>query len=431
MVGITQEDISVTVTETLHRQTEGNPLFAQEVIRYLIEEDLLTIKEGRRPTTEDTTLEMNIPEGLRDVIGKRLTLLSDECDQLLSTAAVIGREFRLELLQKVAGISDDVLINSLDEARKAAVVEERSGLGAAVTYRFAHAFFRQTLYEEMIAPRRIRLHQQVARVLEEIYANRLPEHAAELAEHYSHSSNATDLEKAVRYGQMAAKKASDVYAYGEAVRLMEQAIKVQEILDPDDKEKKCGLLLDLLEADFRTGDVNRVIDTIAPATFSLAEELKDEARAVSVCIWALLSVFVRDGNNSHPQIVEWGILADKYAKPDTPERVYADTIIAISKMNSSDLLIRREGQVLILGAVDIAKKIDDNNALWWAAQYFLFSNAAPQYSGELIQLAEEIWSSSRTGLTQNVLVLTFSFLGNVFLQRFVNERCCRLTVFFV
>ena len=419
---IIQEEISVRLAEIVHRQTEGNPLFVQEVIRYLIEEDLFIKKEDQRLLIEDTTLERSIPEGLRDVIGKRLTLLGNECNHLLSTAAVIGREFRLELLQKVAGITEDEFINSLEEARKAAVVEERSGLGAVVTYRFTHAFFRQTLYEEMIAPRRIRLHQQVARVLEEIYANRLAEHAAELAEHFSHTSDKGDLEKAVRYGQMAARRASDVYAYGEAVRLLEQATKVQEILDPDDKAKKCELLLDLLEAVFRTGDVNRVIDTIAPATFSLAEELKDEARAVSVCVWTLLSVFVRDGNNLDPQITEWGNRANKYAKPDTPERVYADTIIAISKMNSSDLLIQREGQKLLLGAVDIAKKIGDNNALWYAAGSFLSSSAAPQYSSEIIQLAEEIWSSTRTGLMQNILLSAFFWLGNVFLTMGQREK---------
>ena len=61
-----------------------------------------------------------------------------------------------------------------------------------------------------------------------IYASRLEEHAVELAEHFSYSSDAADLKKAVCYGEMAARRATDVYAYGEAVRLLEQALKVQE-----------------------------------------------------------------------------------------------------------------------------------------------------------------------------------------------------------
>ncbi len=64
-----------------------------------------------------------------------------------------------------------------------------------VRYRFTHAFFRQTLYEEMIAPQRLKLHQQVARSLETLYAKRLEEHATELAEHFSHSTDPADLDK--------------------------------------------------------------------------------------------------------------------------------------------------------------------------------------------------------------------------------------------
>src|SRR4030042_3317412 len=106
---------------------------------------------------------MRIPDGLRDVRGKRLSSLSQSCNKVLAVDAVIGRAFRLEVLQKVAGMTDEEIFKALEEARKAAVIEERSGTGAVVNYRFAHAFFRQTFYEEHIAPRGMRVHQQVAR----------------------------------------------------------------------------------------------------------------------------------------------------------------------------------------------------------------------------------------------------------------------------
>jgi predicted ATPase len=159
------------------------------VVRYLVEEVVITREEGRWRAKRDTPVEMRIPDGLRDVIGKRLSGLSEGCGKVLSVAAVIGRDFRLEALQKVAGMSDEDISQALEEARKMAVVEECTGAGAVVNYRFAHAFFRQTLYDEIIAPRRIRFHQQVARALEEVYKARLEEHAAELAEHFSHSSD--------------------------------------------------------------------------------------------------------------------------------------------------------------------------------------------------------------------------------------------------
>lgn len=76
----------------MHRQAEGNPLFVQEVIRYLAEEDIISRDKGRWRAASDTSLEMRIPQGLRDVIGRRLSRLSEGCNRLLSIAAVIGRD---------------------------------------------------------------------------------------------------------------------------------------------------------------------------------------------------------------------------------------------------------------------------------------------------------------------------------------------------
>ena len=105
--GITHEEVPWSLAEAVHRQTEGNPLFVQEVVRYLVEEGLLTQKDGRFQPTKDKPLEMSIPEGLRDVIGKRLSLISGECNQLLSVASVIGRDFPLNVLTAMAGLDED------------------------------------------------------------------------------------------------------------------------------------------------------------------------------------------------------------------------------------------------------------------------------------------------------------------------------------
>jgi predicted ATPase len=142
---------------------------------------------------------------------------------VLSVASVIGREFELEVLRRVQARPDEDLERALEEAVGAALVEERSVVGASITYRFSHAFFQQTLYDEILAPRRIRLHRQVAEVLEEVHVRRLGEHAGELAEHFAFSSDTNDLAKAVHYGEFAAMRASEVFAYGEAARQLERA----------------------------------------------------------------------------------------------------------------------------------------------------------------------------------------------------------------
>ena len=276
--GVAGREVAGRIAETVHRQTEGNPLFVQEVVRYLGEEGLLTEDNGGT-----ASIAMRIPEGLRDVIGKRLSRLGHECNELLSLAAVIGREFSLDVLEPVAGLPEDGLFRSLEESVNAGLIDDRSSVRTGVTYRFAHALFRQTLYEETLAPRRVRLHQKIGEAIESAYPDRLEDHASELADHFTNATALEDLTKAVAYGEMAARNAQSVYAYGEAARLLEQALQVQEVLAPDDKAKRCDLLLALGEALMPASEPRRVLEEMAPEAFALAEAIADRGRASRAC----------------------------------------------------------------------------------------------------------------------------------------------------
>jgi len=407
---ITREEVPWSLAEAVHRQTEGNPLFVQEVLRYLVEEGLISREEGQWKATQ---LEMSIPEGLRDVVGKRLSSLSQECNRILSIASVIGREFRLAVLQKVADVSDDELFTALEEAKGAAVVEERSAVGAAVTYRFTHAFFRQTLYEEIIAPRRIRLHQQVGQALEEIYARRLEEHAAELAEHFSYSPDAEGLAKAVNYGEMAAERANNVYAYGEAVRLLEQTLKVQEVLDPEDKGKRCDLLTTLGNATMMAGQPNRTYETVAPEALSLAEATGDDARASRVCLMAAMAFTYERGTMgvATPEAIRWVELADRHAEAETAERAQADSLLGYTK---SILGQRTEAFSLVERALSLARQLDDPNTFWMCAAGWMNVAGAPHHDEDRLRIAEELEQQSRVGVKLPTLMIALPPMGSTF-----------------
>jgi tetratricopeptide (TPR) repeat protein len=410
---ITRESVPWGLAEAVHRQTEGNPLFVQEVVRYLAEEGLITRKEGRWRPTRDTPLEMSIPEGLRDVIGKRLSLLSPECNQVLAVASVIGREFALETLKAVAGINEDVFVNALKEAVRLSVLEERSQVGV-VRYRFTHTFFRQTLYEEMIAPQRLKLHRQVARALETQYEKCLEEHAAELAEHFSQSTDLADLAKAVSYCEMAAKRATNVYACGETAQLLDQALKVQRVLDPDDKEKVCDLLLDLCDALLLAVEIRRILDMAAPEAFALAEAVGDGSRASRACMVALLAIIIEQSNYglATPQAAEWAERANRYARPDTRERAVADMALGATRCATGHM---RSGLKLLTQAVELARNLGDPNTLWVVGAFLLLYRQIPQHAQENLRFAEELIGSSRLGRNTATLGWTFLQIGNVFL----------------
>ncbi|MEW6185918.1 MAG: protein kinase, partial [Thermodesulfobacteriota bacterium] len=426
LASIAGQEVPWGLAEAVHRQTEGNPLFVQEVVRYLAEEGAFVRDKGRWQAKGDTPVEMRIPDGLRDVIGKRLSSLSESCNKVLAVAAVIGRDFRLEVLQKVSGITEEEIFKALEEARKVAVIEERTGTGAVVNYRFAHAFFRQTLYEEIIAPRRIRLHQQVARALEEVYKNRLEEHAAELAEHFSYSSDSADLAKAVSYGEMAAKRATAVYAYGEAVKLFDQAIKVQEILDPDNKVKRCELLLTLGEALILEGNHQLVVDQVAPQAFSLAEAILDNKKAAQSSVLACKGL-IRLGTilMSTSEATKWVERADHYAEEGSVERIWANT--SRVWVNRSKNQFSPGDVALCKHALDLAGHLGDPDTYWEAAWNLLMSLGSLKNENEQLKLAEELSKQSRAGVNIFSLGTALWQLGHIFLT--FGQRLRAETVF--
>jgi class 3 adenylate cyclase/pimeloyl-ACP methyl ester carboxylesterase len=145
---------------TIHELTEGNPFFIEELLRHLEEMGTFSKREGRL-TTALSIDEMGIPEGVKEVVGQRLSRLSEECNSILTIASVIGREFDLDSLERVSHLSIDRLLELLEEAVGARVVAEVPNVVGR--YSFSHALMHETLYDELTTTRRVRLHGQTLR----------------------------------------------------------------------------------------------------------------------------------------------------------------------------------------------------------------------------------------------------------------------------
>ena len=408
MSSIAVQEVSWHLSDAVHQQTEGNPLFVQEVLRYLVEEGVFARELNRTPGR--APLSINIPEGLRDVIGKRLSRLSPDCNRVLRTAAVVGHTFRLDVLQRVAELSEDDLFAALEEAQEVAVVEEHQNLGAVPSFSFTHAFYRQTLYEENIAPMRIRLHQQVGRAIEEVVSGRLEEHAGELAGHFANSSDPRDLSKALAYAEEAARAAAEVYAYAEAVRLTEHALQVQEVLEPENHAKRCDLLLNLGSALMPAGESKRAYTEAAPQAFTLAEALDDRERASAACQLAL-SGLQRYGSGTMVGTLEysrWAERADIFAPSNTTDRVYADCAMASVRYVEGR---RKESWDLGRRAVEMATQLEDQEAMFNAALAILGTPQAPHHMDEQMQMALEFSKLSRQRVSARTLGVILHLCG--------------------
>jgi hypothetical protein len=396
--------------ELVHRQTEGNPLFVQEVLRYLVEEGFV-VRQGDRYVAQQPG--EGVPEGLRDVIGRRLTHLGEKTNTVLSVASVIGRDFRLDVLQRVAGLSEDDLYAALEEAQERAIIEQVQS-PAGVAFRFTHAMFRTLLYDEIFAPRRIRLHQQVGRALEDTYARRLEEHAAELAEHFSQSTETTDLEKAVHYGELAAQRAMGVYAYGEAVRHLEQALRAQEVLDPDDKEKRCDLLLAYAEAMTYSGYSRVTLEKIAPEALRAAEALGDRTRASLACqvAFGALSATGAVPIYGSPEAGAWVEAGERYAEPDSAARVHVDVAAAYRLGIMQQFALSRER---LFRARELSRKLDDPALIWHADAAAGTMLQRPSDAGDLLAVNLEMLGRSPEGATLGILGQVYFMLSGTFL----------------
>ena len=218
------------LAEAVHTQTEGNPLFVTEVGRLLVQEGALTpdpSPSGRGVGGEGDSWTVRIPEGVREVIGRRLNRLSQRCNEALTIASVVGREFELRQLDPlVEDISEDRLLEVLEEALSARVIEE---LPQAVgRYQFTHALIQETLAEELTLTRRVRLHARIAETLEELYGDDAEAHAAELAHHFAAAETLTGTEKLVGYSLLAGQRALSFYAYEEALSHFQRALLAKE-----------------------------------------------------------------------------------------------------------------------------------------------------------------------------------------------------------
>ncbi len=242
------------LARAVHRQTEGNPFFVAEIVRLLAQEGALS---PAGPPAGPVAL--SIPEGVREVVGRRLNRLPDGCSAVLTVGAVIGRSFGLRELEPLVGdLVPAELATALEAAVAAGVLQEVTG--ARGRYQFTHALIRETLVDELSGARRARLHRQIGETLEEIHSGNLDECMPQLAHHFFEAALAGTAEKAVDYCVRAARQAASLVANEEAAWHLERALEVLDLTQPADEARSCRLRLECGRALARCNQPARALE---------------------------------------------------------------------------------------------------------------------------------------------------------------------------
>lgn len=374
--GLAGAPADLSVTEAIHRETAGNPFYLGEVVRQLQAEGY----DLANPRT--VVAGWSVPEGVREVIGRRLARLSADANRLLQAAAVLGDGFEFALLTAVCGADVTSPLEALEEAEWAGVIRER-GAG----YDFAHALIRRTLYDALSLPRRQRLHLRTAEAIEQLYTRRLDTRVTALAAHYQ-LAGPDAVDKALTYAVRAGEVSATAFAWEEAAAHWQRALHLLDAQGAVDGVRRCELLLALGRAQNNAGERG-------PGKVNLlrAAELARELHLPEQLARATLGLdFVGD---SMANDVEVALLEEALAalgEQDSPLRArvlgHLVRILEWAAPEERKLALSAE-------AIAIARRLGDGLTLADALYANLWALWGPQHLTERLLIADEVVQLAR------------------------------------
>jgi tetratricopeptide (TPR) repeat protein len=343
------DEKELLVARAIHSETEGNAFFVREVLRHLAETgsiEQLQASGANLPAIE----KLGIPESVREVVGRRMSRLSEGANQTLRLAAVAGTEFELAVVKRAGGLEEGCLIDSLEEATGAHLLIEVPGAGR---YRFAHALVRENLYVELSEIRRATLHQRVAEAIEAVHAGRLDDHLPALAHHWARASiGGAERDRAIGYANRAGDRALAQLAHDEAAGYYRQALELMAD-GPVDQSRRLELLIALGKAQRSAGNPSHR-DILLEAG-RLARQLGDFEHCALAALVNQRGLFSRFFEVDPERVVALEDALDALGPSDSPTR--ARLLASLS----SELYFARDERrhALATQALSMARRLDD------------------------------------------------------------------------
>jgi tetratricopeptide (TPR) repeat protein len=363
-------DPSEELVHTLHALTEGNPFYSDEVVRLLVAQGRIDQPLGER---------VPLPDSVRDAIRRRLLPLRPEVLEALQVAAVEGPAFQLTTLERAAGVGRADLLERLDDALAMQLLEEAPG--PAGSFRFAHGLIRETLYGDLSASRRARLHAAVGEALERTSASE-----AELAHHFIEAAPVGDPAKALEHAHRAGHEALAALAYERAADLFDAALSALDLLPEPDEPRRGELLLLRGQAQMQSGG------DAARSTLLAAIDLARRAGDADLLARAALSL---GGFGLSPGMVDDDLVAvleeALHALPPDGSALRARLLVRLAvALYYSDAAQRRED--LVQEALGIARGLDDTPTLAYVLEQGQIATNGPDTAERGVAWAQELFA---------------------------------------
>ncbi|HEX6538123.1 MAG TPA: AAA family ATPase [Candidatus Dormibacteraeota bacterium] len=366
------------LARVVHRETEGNPLFIEEVARMLLDEGRLEAQ----PSVESTHLP--VPRSVREVIVRRLRPFRDECVRALRVASIFGREFSVEALSALAQTPADETLELLRRPREERVVIDVPDSRGRL--RFGHVLIRECLYDDIAEVERRELHRTALAVMESLYQHELHLHLSELAHHAYEGASEGHWKQSISYAGRAGDQALSLLAYEEAVRLYRLALGGLDRSHENQPLLRCELLLALGDAQGRAGDEAEAKESFLLAA-DLARELgRNDHLATAALGYSGRHAWGRAGGDVRlVPLLEAGVVA--VGKADSPLRARLLARLAGALRDAHE---REPRESFGREAVEIARRVDDPATLAYALYGLYSATYRPDNVEERAMIAAEI-----------------------------------------
>jgi DNA-binding SARP family transcriptional activator len=367
----------------LHSETGGNPFFMDEALRSLQESGALV---AGGPALEQALDRMGVPEGVEEVIARRLARMSPAAVDALTVAAVVGNRFELETVREVLSEPDEAVMAALEQAIEAGlIVEQPERIDG---FAFRHAILREAIYARPTKSRRARLHQRVGEVLEPQLATRRVT-AAEIARHVLLAGPLAAPQQAAGYAVQAGDDAARALAWEDAELHYRRALDAWQELDDEREAWRCDVLLSLARVQSRAAS--------SRASRATALEAAQSARS----------------RGAHEQLARAALtLGERYWEANVADRTYGKLLTeALRSLDDADSTLRARvlarlaenlhftaeqslGAGYSAEAVEMARRLGDTDALLTAlmARHVVLLNAA--HLDERLRIIDEVLAIS-------------------------------------
>ncbi len=210
----------------------GNPLFVEELIHSLLGNGSIQRKNDHYVLTRKAS-EIHVPDSVLGIIAARMDRVEESLKTILQVASVIGTEFAYRILATITGMKED-LKDSLRNLQGLEFIYEKQAL-PELAYTFKHTLTQEVAYNSLLHTKRREIHDKIGRAMEQIYAERLEEYHELLAHHYARSDNTA---KAVKYLDLANRKAVRAHALEDAKAYFDKAMDLLDTLPDTEKRRE-------------------------------------------------------------------------------------------------------------------------------------------------------------------------------------------------